>query len=146
MPSESVTASLGRCTGRPRTRAKLGALTPDARAAAAATGDISATAAQASERSQSPGGRLSSGTFATVQPVRPPATIAIALRPNPQRARAPRAASPAEHTLVRKGGGQPLANGIDVLGRMPCRNRKALPVGQDVDRHDIDGGGDVAMA
>src|SRR5256886_17263406 len=83
MPSESVTASLGRCAGRPRTRAKLGALAPDARAAAAATGDISATAAQASERSQSPSVRLSSGTFATVQPLRPPATIAIAVRRSP---------------------------------------------------------------
>src|ERR1700747_1155729 len=91
MPSESVTASLGR---RARTRAKLGALAPDARAAAAATGDISATAAQASERSQSPSVRLSSGTFATVQPIRPPATIAIAVRRSHQPALAGPAVPP----------------------------------------------------
>ena len=61
-------------------------------------------------------------------------------------ARARPAEFPHEYILVRKGGGHPLANGIDVLGRIPCRNRKVLPIGQDVDGHEIDGGGDVAMA
>src|SRR4029450_9244040 len=66
-------------------RAKLGACIPVARAAAPATGDISATPAQASERSQSPTVRLSSGTLATVQPIRMPATVAITAIRNQQR-------------------------------------------------------------
>src|SRR5262249_5974996 len=63
---------------RPRICAKLGALAPDASAAAPRSGAISATAAQASDRSQSPTVRLSSGTFATVQPISVPDIIAIA--------------------------------------------------------------------
>src|SRR5262249_22280347 len=73
------------CAARPSICAKLGAVVPDAAATAATTGDASAVAAQASERSQSPTVRLSSGTFATVQPIRMPATVAITAIRNQQR-------------------------------------------------------------
>src|ERR687887_763008 len=77
-PRASATGLRGRCAARPRICAKVGALVPDAKAAAPITGDANAAPAQASERSQSPIVRLSTGTFANVQPIRKPDTIAIA--------------------------------------------------------------------
>src|SRR2546427_5883529 len=86
MPRASATGLRGRCAARPRICAKAGAVLPDARAAAPITGDANTAPVQASERSQSPTVRLSSGTFATVQPVRIPDTIAIAAIRNHQAA------------------------------------------------------------
>src|SRR6202158_1731880 len=76
--------------------AKLGSVVPDAAAAAQASGAARATAAQASERSQSLMARLSSGMFSTVQPMSVPDTNAIAAianhRPGVNATAAPRRA------------------------------------------------------
>ena len=68
-PSSSVRPSRGRRAERPRIRSRVGSVRPCASATATATGAASATAVQPSERIQSPTVRLSSGTFATVQPI-----------------------------------------------------------------------------
>src|SRR5262245_2982864 len=62
-----------------RTRLVIG--TPDAKPAAAATGATNATAAQLSDRIQSPTVRLSIGTFATVHPMPVPDAKAPAAMP-----------------------------------------------------------------
>src|SRR5207248_10775041 len=44
-----------------------------------------------------------------------------------------------EDFLVRECRLDPLANALDVRGRLARSNREILPIGQDVDRHEIDG-------
>src|ERR1700688_1729053 len=81
-PVNSDRRSRGRSGARPRMRPKLGTGTLRINPAAHAIGAPIATAAQAIDSAQPPTPKLSTGTFATAQPISVPETTAINVTPS----------------------------------------------------------------